>query len=306
MVGKSPAWLIRDHVIVCGAGKKGVSLIRDMLQGNAGRPIVVIEPGHFPEIEELQRAGVVILRGEAGSSALFKEARLERASTLVCLTGDDRTNIGIALAATACIPGSRSSNPLEIHVHVSDVERRHILQRNQILDLQDDPRHRIRFFNCFVNRARRTWEIYPLEWDRSCGLCDKVHLVIGEMGAMEKAMVVKAGYVGHFLKGGRVTVHLISTRAKQDAARLLKDYPGLSECAHLEVTELEAAEDFVDVVAALATQVGDGALLTVVPSAGDAPAALTDALLLGERFHGEGQGGGFFWMFHLEMRCVSW
>ncbi len=278
------AWFIRDHILLCGAGQKGLSLLRDLLLENPRRPIVLIEPRELPEREELQRAGVVVLQGEAGTAALFKTAQLGRAAALVCLTGDDRTNIGIALAATACLPESRSAQPLEIHVHVGDVEGRHILQRNQILDLQEDPRHRIRLFNCFVNCARRTWELHPLEWDPACGLRDEVHLVIGEMGAMEKAMIVQAGHIGHFRDGRRVTVHLISSRAKQDAASLLKDYPGFESCAQLKVTPIEAAEDFVEGVVAVASQAGAAALFTVVPSTRDAPAALTEALLLGERF----------------------
>lgn len=278
------ALFIRDHIIVCGAGQKGIALVRDLIQGKPARPIVIIERHALPEREELQRAGVVILQGEAGTADLFKVSQLSRAAALVCLTGDDRTNIGIALAATACIPESRSSRPVEIHVHVGVVERRHILQRNQILDLQEDTRHSIRLFNCFVNLARRTWEIHPLEWAPVCGLCEEVHLVVGEMKAMEKAMIVQAGYIGHFRDGKRVTIHLISTRAKLDAAHLLKDYPGFQSCAKLEVIPIDTKEDFIDGVSAAATTIKSGSLFTVVLLSGNAQADLTEALILGERF----------------------
>jgi hypothetical protein len=278
------AAFIRNHIVICGAGRKGLSLIRDLLQEKPRRAIVVIEPLEMTDREELQRAGVVILQGKAGEAEFFKIAKLGRAAALVCLTGDDSTNIGIALAATACLPESRNDNPLAIHVHVADVDRRHILQRNQILDLEQDPRHRIRLFNCFVNRARRTWAHHPLEWDPACGLCEEVHLVIGEMGSMEKAMIVQAAHIGHFLDGKRVTLHLISKKAAEDAHQLLKDYPGFESCARLEVAQIRVTEDFVDAVLVAGSQVGSAALFTVVASSRDAPAALSEALVLGERF----------------------
>jgi hypothetical protein len=287
------AWLVRDHVIVAGVGNKGLSLIRDLLDADAGLQVVAIDPVEIAEVEELRSLGVIFVRAEAGSEALFHQVRLEHAKALICMAGEDRTNIGVALAASACIPEWRRGRPVEIHVHVGDVDRHHVLQRNRLFDLQHDSRHRMRLFNCLVNRARRTWQVHPLECAPDGSLSDDVHLVIGQLTAAHKAMLVQAVQVGHFRRGGRVTVHVLSKNVNEEQARLLKEYPGIGDCARLRLVPLASADDFVDEVAKIASGLGASALLTVLGPPGDAAASLSDALLLCERFKGLGSGFQF-------------
>jgi hypothetical protein len=198
------------------------------------------------------------------------------------MTGDDRTNIGMALAAAELLPADRSTNPVDIHVHVSDVGRRNVLQRSPLLNAKKDGRYGIRLFNCYANRARLTLEQIPLEWDAQSGLHDELHLVVGSLAPFEKALVVHAAHIGHYRNGGKVQVHVVSVTADADVARMLKEYPGFQKCAMLRAHRIDESGEFVVRVAELSTDWSAESLVTVLPT-GEAEAALADALLLGER-----------------------
>jgi hypothetical protein len=276
---------IRGHTIICGGGTKGSALAAE-LAAEPDTQVVLIDPAESSELEALRRQGVLVCIGDGGNASIMQQAGLSRASRLVIITGDDRTNIGMALAAAESLPATRVAEPLDIFVHVGKVATRNILQRNRMLDLKQDPRHRIRLFNCHANRARIAFEECPLEWDARSedakGMHDEVHLVVGVLAPLEKAMVVHAAHIGHFRHGSKVKLHLVSVRAKADEAALLKEYSGFRKCADLESIPIAEADDFVDAVAEAASSWSKDSLVTVLPG-GSAEVALTEALLLGER-----------------------
>jgi hypothetical protein len=273
---------IRGHTVICGGGEKGCALASELAQ-ESSEQVVLIDPLELPAIEALRKQGVLVIQGDASDSGVLKEAGLARASRLVCITGDDRTNIGVTLTAADSLPEERELQPLVIHTHVNNVATRNILQRSQMMDLRNDNRHRIRLFSCHANRARLALEECPLEWDSRTGLRDQeVHLVVGILGPLEKAMVVQAAHIGHFRNGAKIRVHLISTRAKSDEAALLKEYPGFRNSAHLDFSILDESDDFVETVAKAASCWDCNSLITILLS-GTPEAALADALLLGER-----------------------
>lgn len=273
-------WM-NGHTIICGAGEKGCTLA-DEIQQHPDETVVVIEPQDGKTAESLRRAGAIVMKGSGGDEALLRQVGLSRASRLVCMTGDDRTNIGMALAAAELLPADRSTNPVDIHVHVSDVGRRNVLQRSPLLNAKKDGRYGIRLFNCYANRARLTLEQIPLEWDAQSGLHDEVHLVLGSLAPFEKALVVHAAHIGHYRHGGKVQVHVVSFTADADVARMLKEYPGFQKCATLRAHRIDESGEFVVRVAQLSADWSAGSLVTVLPS-GEVEAALADALLLGER-----------------------
>ena len=272
---------IRGHTIICGGGTKGSALAAELAREPHGQ-VVLVDPALSTEFEWLRREGVVVLSGVGGDGVVMEQAGLARASRVVCISGNDRVNIGMALAVANSLPAERSLVSLEIHVHVAEVAVRNILQRSQLLDLKNDPRHRISLFNCHANRARLALEENPLEWDARRGLYDEIHLVVGELGQLEKALVVHAAQIGHFRHGGKVQVHLVSVRAHADEASLLKEYPGFRNCAGLHAAGINASDDFIERVAELEKGWGVDSLVTVIPSGG-AQEALAEALLLGER-----------------------
>jgi CPA2 family monovalent cation:H+ antiporter-2 len=77
---------LRDHVVVVGAGRVGSHIV-DVL-GRMGIPRLVVE-SDAATVEDLQKAGVPVLYGDAGNSEILDHAGLGRARALVVTIPDD-------------------------------------------------------------------------------------------------------------------------------------------------------------------------------------------------------------------------
>ena len=87
---------LKDHVIVCGFGRIGVMLTKDLAA--ARTPFVVIERGdkRFAEVLEL---GYLCIQGDATDEAALEAAGIKRARALATVLPDDAANVFITLSA---------------------------------------------------------------------------------------------------------------------------------------------------------------------------------------------------------------
>lgn len=276
----------RDHIIICGGGSKG-SLLAEELVEREGLLVVIEKDPANVALGSLRKKGAVVITGDAGFPDVLREARIQEAKTLVCLAGDDRTNLGIAMAAAGQIDAGRENNPLQIHVHIADVAHRNILQRNRALDITNERHHQIRTFNYFTNRARVAFKHLPLNWEPAQGSADKAKLIVGTVGPLERAILVQAAHIGHFPHGERVSIHLVSPTAEADKKNLVKDYPGFEICAPIHATKLDIAADFTEAVVKITEHDGSDVLTTVLMTDHEVESAFVGALLLGEKLRGE-------------------
>ena len=90
--GRIRLLFVRDHTIICGGGSKG-SLLAEELVGREGLLVVIEKDPANLALASLRKKGAVVLAGDAGFPDVLKEARIHEAKTLVCLAGDDRTNL---------------------------------------------------------------------------------------------------------------------------------------------------------------------------------------------------------------------
>jgi voltage-gated potassium channel len=88
------------HVIVCGYGQVGRSIVSEMVR--AGRSVVVVDRSDL-DLEDFPE-GVPVVFGEATDDATLASAGLSRAQTLVVALDSDADNLFVALTA-------RSENP---------------------------------------------------------------------------------------------------------------------------------------------------------------------------------------------------
>jgi CPA2 family monovalent cation:H+ antiporter-2 len=86
---------LRDHVVIVGAGRVGSHIV-DVL-GRMNVPRLVVE-SDAATVEDLQKAGVPVLYGDAGNSEILDHAGLGRARALVVTIPDDPA-AGLAVAA---------------------------------------------------------------------------------------------------------------------------------------------------------------------------------------------------------------
>lgn len=93
----------RGHIIVCGLGTVGFHVVT-VLRG-LGAPVAVIDERAGSALAQRVRAmGVPVLEGDAAVPGTLAAARVGAASSVVVVTSDDLTNLGIALAVRQARP----------------------------------------------------------------------------------------------------------------------------------------------------------------------------------------------------------
>jgi len=96
---------LRDHFIVCGAGRVGSHLIRGLK--NTDDPFIVIERDR-QNVEELMDQGIPVLVRDATLEESLREAGVEHARGLAACLPDDADNVYVVLTA-------RDLNP-DLHI----------------------------------------------------------------------------------------------------------------------------------------------------------------------------------------------
>jgi voltage-gated potassium channel len=87
---------LRDHFIICGAGRVGSHLIRSL--GRSNETFIVIESDP-KKVEELIDVGVVVLVRDATSEESLRDAGVEHARGLASCLPDDADNVYVVLTA---------------------------------------------------------------------------------------------------------------------------------------------------------------------------------------------------------------
>jgi voltage-gated potassium channel len=97
---------LKDHVIVCGAGRVGYRVANQLL--GLGCEIAMIEKNEqAPFVTVLRDLGVPVLIEDVRAPKSLEKVNVKNASALVCATDDDLANLNIALDARQANPGIR-------------------------------------------------------------------------------------------------------------------------------------------------------------------------------------------------------
>ena len=92
---------LSSHVIVCGYGRIGMMLAKDLATG--GTPLVVLERD-ARRIDEAEAAGHLALSGDATEEQVLLSAGIDRARALATVLPDDAANVFITLTARNLAP----------------------------------------------------------------------------------------------------------------------------------------------------------------------------------------------------------
>jgi voltage-gated potassium channel len=93
---------LSDHVLICGYGRIGVMLAKDLATG--GVPLVVLER-EARRLGEAEAAGHLALPGDATEEEALISAGIHRARALATVLPDDAANVFITLSARNLAPG---------------------------------------------------------------------------------------------------------------------------------------------------------------------------------------------------------
>lgn len=95
---------LRDHYIICGSGRVGSHLVRDLMRGNES--FVVIESDQQRAAEFSQR-GVNVLVGDATLEECLRDVGVEHARGLAACLPNDADNVYVVLTARDLNPNLR-------------------------------------------------------------------------------------------------------------------------------------------------------------------------------------------------------
>jgi hypothetical protein len=238
----------RNHVVICGLGALGLRLALDARR--RGLFVIGVEKRESGALDEARAMGVTVVEGDATRAGDLREARVERAETLVAVCSDDETNREIVLQAAALVAQARARRkPLLCRLLIRDPKLReplvaataagrkdaHDPRRLQIhaddLDLQD-------------TAARQALRQFPLDF-RAIREADAttVHLVVVGFGPMGQALALHAARVGHFANGAKqerkIRVTVVEKGAADAVAAFRRDHPAIDHVCRLEASEAE-------------------------------------------------------------------
>jgi len=105
--------VLRDHVVVCGAGARGAHLA-EQYAADRRRVVLVDRDAQAPGMAD-DRLGAWVVVGDARSPGVLRRAGAHRAERVIAITGDDTANATIA-SAMRDLAGAT----VKVFVHVDD------------------------------------------------------------------------------------------------------------------------------------------------------------------------------------------
>jgi hypothetical protein len=227
----------KGHVVICGAGRKGVLLTKAFVQ--RGDSVVVLEKSEGADtVSSAEEAGAKVLIGDAAEEAHLRRAGITRARYLISVCGDDGTNAEVALRARH-LNASRTGEPLSCAAHLFDPELFRLL-REQWFATQDEENFRLEFFNIFDRGARALLEQHsPFSNDQKAS--EPPHILVVGMGRLGESLVVQMARRWWHLPGDRgdLSITVIDRAAESKAASICSRYPGLEGSCRLDFFDVE-------------------------------------------------------------------
>jgi voltage-gated potassium channel Kch len=234
----------RRHVIICGLSRKAHHLA--VAYKKCGRRVVLIEKDStHPGVDALLDMGVRLEFGDATDPRVLKNARIQRASLIVGLAGQEanariqHANANLA-KEKACkyLPARfrRKRVPVPAILHVEDRHLYKALQWHEFIQRSNSTGDRVRFFNL------ADWGAESLI-DREVIPPKTPHYLIVGAGGLGQALVV--GLTRKWMRTGnpgpddRITFTLVDRDAEEQRDLLLCGFPSLMPKCNLVPCPLE-------------------------------------------------------------------
>lgn len=254
---------LHGHVVICGLGRKGFRLARDLR--DKGLSVLIIErDGENDMLRRTEEIGCFVLIGEATDDDFLRQARLMDADRLIPVCGDDGTNVEVAVWAYqlkhAVHEGAR--RVLHCHVHIVDRDLRNLFKRHRVFTDSDD-QFKVRLFNTYECSARLMLRKHPLDRERIAPDDPRrVRLAVIGFGQMGESIVLQAAKMGHFANGRPMQIMVIDQQVQQIEQGLRWRYPQFDHVCDLGFLQRDA--DDPEILAQIRAWCEDPAALTTI------------------------------------------
>lgn len=234
-------YFIRDHVIICGLGHKGMLLVKNFI--DKGMQVVVIDADqNNANIKECREWGAIVLFGNASDCEMLRKARVDKARHLISVCNNDGINSQIAVNThNICI--NRKGRPLACFVHISDPDLCDLLKEQEILfGNADSFQHE--YFNVFRQAAKALLLNYPLP-----PIDQEPHLVIIGLSGLGESVIlqaVKSSYLANRQGADNLKITVLDKRAANKVRLLKLRYPWLLNISQIVTYDIDPlSEEFI-------------------------------------------------------------
>ena len=274
---------LKDHIVICGLGRKGYLLGRAFRK--RGERVVVIEQDTANEfMEQCRQEGITVLSGNATDSALLRQARVSRAKYVISVCGSDGANAEISVN-THKLAGARKGKALSCLVHMVDLPLYNLLREREMATGEIDT-FRLEFFNVFESGSRVLLQEYPpFDTDGKFNGARPNIAVVG-VGRLGESVVVNAArtwWESHAKDAERPRITIIDRQAVIKKESLCLRYPQLEEACELVPEQIDIKGPDFERAAFLFDDRGNPCITMVYVCLDDDSRALSAALTLHNR-----------------------
>ncbi|MCX6842191.1 MAG: NAD-binding protein [candidate division WOR-3 bacterium] len=225
----------RDHIVICGLGRKGLQLTR-RLRERGDRVVVIEQNAENTLIGAARNVGAAVLIGDATEPYMLRQAAVCRARHVVAVSRDDGLNAEVCIRALELAHGC--NRILRCACHVFSSRLRQLLDRHQ-QEAGAWDREQLKFFNIYEDGAEVLLNLDP---PFDAGPAAAPHILVLGVGRMGEALLVKLAELWKLKRGDgaaklRVTMGDRSAPEKRDF--LLSEYPQLAGVWDLDPVGIE-------------------------------------------------------------------
>ena len=177
----------RDHVVICGLGKRGMLTAQKFRE--LGNRVVIVELDEGNDlIDQCRDFGMVVFTGDATERGLLRKAHVHKAKYLIAVSGDDGVNAEVAIHAYDLVKNQKN-RLLTCIIHIFDPQLSQLLSEQEI-NLREGDSFQLKFFNVYEKGAQ-AWldKFFPLTQDKA------------QKPAESRLLIVGAGQLGESLIG---------------------------------------------------------------------------------------------------------
>jgi len=274
---------LKDHIIICGLGRKGLLLSREFRKNNE-RVVVIEQDVNNGMIGLCKEHGSTVLTGNAADRELLRKAGVHRARYIISVCGGDGANAEVAVHARELTRG-RKGRVLSCLVHILDLRLCNLLKEWE-LGMGRPDTFRLEFFNVFESGARILLYEYPpfSEADEVRGTIP--HLVVVGVSRLGESVVVNAARNWRDAgkaDGERIRITLVDKEAEKIKESLYVRYPQMKRVCELVPEQMDIESSEFEKAGFLTDDSGHGKVSMIYVCLDNDSSALSAALTLYQR-----------------------
>jgi hypothetical protein len=227
----------RGHTVVVGLGEECWQFLRTC--SHRDNIVVVARNTNTLLIERARELGVKVLEGDIFEKGMFERINLARASTLIAFTGNDGSNVELAIKARNHVSKPANGQPhMKIHIHLKDIGLANQLESYPKF-FADYATTEISFFSVYDLSARLLLRDYPPEVFADVAGHEQVHLCIYGFDRLAEKLIIEAALLGHYANHSRLRLTIFDEDADRKDLKLRSEYPHLSKISDYEFVKLQ-------------------------------------------------------------------